>query len=323
MWRIVSGTARDVTTEEVTTGSVAQRTAPSRKASAQARSPNRSFAPTASRTSVIGIAITSARAGGPQWRASSSRSTSSPSETRVRIRASSISSTMPSSPTSTETTSSSASTIPSAIESTEAESTVPRIRPESAAVTASSAPKISAASPKERSISARTSRRSPRSCGSARPTARRRCAPRWATECAPSSRPASGGSATVTSTCVGPPSLVIVPAGQYGRGAAVVEVAREGLRRSRPPSTVTGRVASYWSERSQLPAGRSSSAVADSPLSTVVCDQASASAETGRCGEARHAGRLGAGGQPPIRPGAASVSPGWRPAGLAPRRQSV
>ena len=131
----------------------------------------------ASSTRVIGIAITSARAGGPQWRPSSSRSTSSPSETRVRISASSISSTIPSSPTSTETTSSSASTIPSAIESTDAESTVPRIRPESAAVTASSAPKISAASPKERSISARTSRRSRRSCGSRRPRARRRRCP--------------------------------------------------------------------------------------------------------------------------------------------------
>ena len=39
---------------------------------------------------MIGIAITSARAGGPQWRPSSSRSTTSPSEISVRISASSI-----------------------------------------------------------------------------------------------------------------------------------------------------------------------------------------------------------------------------------------
>ena len=69
MWRIRSGTRFEVTTDEVTTGSVAQSTAPSRKASAQVRSGKSSFAPSASSARVIGIAITSARAGGPQWRA--------------------------------------------------------------------------------------------------------------------------------------------------------------------------------------------------------------------------------------------------------------
>ncbi len=92
VWRTSAGTSLEVTTDEVTTGSVAVSTAPSRNASAQVRSPNSSFAPSASSTRVIGIANTSARAGGPQWRPSSSRSTSSPSETRVRISASSISS---------------------------------------------------------------------------------------------------------------------------------------------------------------------------------------------------------------------------------------
>ena len=50
---------------------------------------------------MIGIAITSARATGLQCRQSSSRSTNIPSEKRVRISASSISSTIDWSPAST------------------------------------------------------------------------------------------------------------------------------------------------------------------------------------------------------------------------------
>ena len=65
--------------------------------------------------------------------------------------------------------------------------------------------------------------------------------------------------------------------------------------------SVTGRVASYWSERSQSPGGRSSAIVAESPLSTVADDQSSATtgwaakleASAGRCG-----------GQASVRPGA-------------------
>ena len=114
---------------------------------------------------MIGIAITSDRATGLQWRRSSSRSTNIPSEKRVRISASSISSTIDWSVGSTLTTSKAASTIPSATESTEAESTVPRITPESAATTASSPPNSSTASPKPMSIA--THRRSrPRSTSS-------------------------------------------------------------------------------------------------------------------------------------------------------------
>ena len=54
---------------------------------------------------MIGIAITSALATGLQWRRSSSRSTNIPSEKRVRISASSISSTIDWSVASTLTTS--------------------------------------------------------------------------------------------------------------------------------------------------------------------------------------------------------------------------
>ena len=65
-WRIVAGTRCEVTTAEVTTGSVAERTEPSRNASAQLSSENSPFAARASRTRVIGIARTSARTGGLQ-----------------------------------------------------------------------------------------------------------------------------------------------------------------------------------------------------------------------------------------------------------------
>src|SRR5215218_7781344 len=159
VWRIAAGTRCAVTTVEVTTGSVGESTAPSRNASAQVSSSKRSFAASARTTSVIGIANTSARATGLQLRPSSSRSTTSPSEIRVRISASSISSTIPASSTWIVTRSSCASTIPSRIESTDAESTVPRISPDSAATTASRAPMMSSASPNPRSIN----RSSPRS----------------------------------------------------------------------------------------------------------------------------------------------------------------
>ena len=65
-----------------------------------------------SRPSVIGIASTIARVTGPQWTTRSSRSAASPSENRVRISASSISSTIASSPDATVTTPAAASTIP-------------------------------------------------------------------------------------------------------------------------------------------------------------------------------------------------------------------
>ena len=95
---------------------------------------------------MIGIASTIARVTGPQWIRSSSLSTNSPSENRVRISASSTRSTIAGSLASTETTSVSARTIPSATESTEIDSTVPRITPDSAAAAASSPPTISRAS---------------------------------------------------------------------------------------------------------------------------------------------------------------------------------
>ena len=78
---------------------------------------------------MIGIAITSARATGLQWRRSSSRSTNIPSEKRVRISASSISSTIDWSRGVDVTTPVAASAMPSATERTEAERTVPRITP--------------------------------------------------------------------------------------------------------------------------------------------------------------------------------------------------
>ena len=101
----------------------------------------------ASKPSVIGIARTIARVTGPQWTRRSSRSTNSPSENRVRISASSIRWTTAESVASTETTSVVARPIPSATESTEIDSTVPRITPDSAAATASSAPNSRIASP--------------------------------------------------------------------------------------------------------------------------------------------------------------------------------
>ncbi len=94
---------------------------------------------------MIGIAIVSARATGLQCRLSSSRSTNIPSENRVRTRASSISSTIVPSLASTWTTPVAARTMPRVTESTEAESTVPFIRPESAATTASRPPNSSSA----------------------------------------------------------------------------------------------------------------------------------------------------------------------------------
>src|SRR6476620_1963076 len=148
VWRTLLGTRREVTTAEVTTGSVGERTAARRNASAQPRSGKSAFAASASRPIVIGIAITSARAVGPQWLRSSSRSTSIPSEKRVRISASSTSSTTTSSVASTSTTPAAARPKPSATERTEAESTVPFITPERAATIASRPPNSSRPSAK-------------------------------------------------------------------------------------------------------------------------------------------------------------------------------
>ena len=88
--RTDSGTPRVLTTAEVTTGSVGESTAPRRKASAQLNSGKRPLAQRARNSSVSGIATSSARTGGLQWTLSRSRSTSSPSENRVTINASSI-----------------------------------------------------------------------------------------------------------------------------------------------------------------------------------------------------------------------------------------
>ena len=147
VWRTAEGTSREATTAEVTTGSVGASTAPSRKASGQLSSGNSTFAARPSNPIVIGIAITSERATGLQWRRSSSRSTNIPSEKRVRTSASSISSTIDWSVASTWTTPVAAKPMPRATESTEAERTVPRISPERAATIASSPPKSSSASP--------------------------------------------------------------------------------------------------------------------------------------------------------------------------------
>ena len=78
-----------VTTADVTTGSVGREDGAQQEAFRHSQRGEHASAQTASSASVIGIAITSARAGGPQWRASSSRSTSRPSENRVMISASS------------------------------------------------------------------------------------------------------------------------------------------------------------------------------------------------------------------------------------------
>ena len=87
--RMMPGTRRAVTTVDVTTGSVGASTAPSRKHSAQ--SSVREERPWRERDQamVTGIAMISARRR-PPVRSSSSRSTNSPSENRVRISASSI-----------------------------------------------------------------------------------------------------------------------------------------------------------------------------------------------------------------------------------------
>ena len=99
---------------------------------------------------MIGIATTIALVTGPQWTRSSSRSTNSPSENRVRIRAISITSVTPGEVALTVTAPVSARPMPSATDRTEIERTVPRIRPESAAAMASSTPSTRIASPKPR-----------------------------------------------------------------------------------------------------------------------------------------------------------------------------
>ena len=58
VWRTRGGTRSEATTVEVTTGSVAERTAPSRSASDHARAGNRSCAARAMSAKVIGIATT-------------------------------------------------------------------------------------------------------------------------------------------------------------------------------------------------------------------------------------------------------------------------
>src|SRR5918999_1510479 len=87
--RITRGTRSAVTTADVTTGSVGERTAPRRKASAQVSSGKSAFPQRARKTSVSGMATTSALAGGPQCARRSSPSTKSPSEKSVRMSAAS------------------------------------------------------------------------------------------------------------------------------------------------------------------------------------------------------------------------------------------
>ncbi len=86
------------------------------------------------------MAISSARTTGPQCTTSSSRSTKSPSENRVTISASRKRWTTVVSDPSTWIAPASARISPAATESTEIDSTVPRIRPDNAAATASNAP---------------------------------------------------------------------------------------------------------------------------------------------------------------------------------------
>ena len=136
MCRTTPGTRRAVTTVEVTTGSVGASTAPSRKHSTQSSVGKSSLAPTAISPMVSGIAMISARAGGPQCLPSSSRSTTSPSENSVRISASSIACLTVSDPLSTDTTSTAASPTPAATASTDAFRMLPRNSPESAAAAA-------------------------------------------------------------------------------------------------------------------------------------------------------------------------------------------
>ena len=136
----MAGTRWEVTTAEVTTGSVAQSTDPSRKASAQSSSEKSNFAASASNPRVRGMAITSARATGPQCITSSSLSTKSPSENSVTIRASRKRWTTAVSDPWTWIAPASARMNPVVTESTEIESTVPRMSPESAAAIARRAP---------------------------------------------------------------------------------------------------------------------------------------------------------------------------------------
>src|SRR3954447_4048862 len=150
--RTEAGTRCDVTTDEVTTGSVAANTEPSRKASGQLSDEKSSFAASASRTRVSGIAMISARATGPQWTTSISRSTNSPSESSVTISASSKRWTTAVSPAYTWIASTSARTSPAVTESTAIESTVPRMSPESAAAIASRPPANNIAVPNPTSM---------------------------------------------------------------------------------------------------------------------------------------------------------------------------
>ena len=94
VWRTISGTRFELTTAEVTTGSVGARTAARRNASGQVSSVISVFAARAISPSVIGKAIRIARVTGPQCTTRSSRSTVSPSANSVRMSASSISSTI-------------------------------------------------------------------------------------------------------------------------------------------------------------------------------------------------------------------------------------
>src|SRR4051794_40234245 len=150
---IRSGTCFAETTAELTTGSVAESTAPSRKASAQEKEGNRILAASARSARVAGIATTRARAGGPHCFNRSSRSTSKPSARRVTISASSISSTTVCDSGCTVTTSVAASTAPAVTERTEIDRTVPRTRPDRAAASRSRRPRSITASLNPMSIS--------------------------------------------------------------------------------------------------------------------------------------------------------------------------
>ena len=154
-----AGTRCEVTTADVSTGSVADRIAPRRNASAQLNSEKSSLAASANSARVSGIAISSARTTGPQCTTSSSRSTNSPSENSVTIRASRKRWTTALSEPSTWIAPASARISPEVTERTAIESTVPRISPESAAASASRAPLIRSASPKPTSMYGLYSRR--------------------------------------------------------------------------------------------------------------------------------------------------------------------
>ena len=274
---------------------------------------------------MIGIANTSARAGGPQWRPSSSRSTSSPSEIRVRISASSISS--------THALVADVDADDVELGEHDAEHDREHRRREHRAADQSRERRGDREQRRRRSAALRRSRgpsahvpvdvaatalagglgagRRERAevgdrVGAEQAAGERRVVDRRRDRRpAPRPRPRSGRRAR-TEPCRG-------SRGWPGRVKS---------SRSASSVSVTGRVASYWSERSQTPVG--SSSVDGRRLAAL--DRGSR--PRGRLGDHRRRGerrRPAAGaraGSRPARPGSAPVSAGRRPSGDRPFSQS-